>query len=264
MDKERIQHLLTYCENLDDDERRHLIDELRGLSPIPHLVEELEGLIKPEAGDENAPVVAILYHQGECLLRETLPITTKGFIELVLAGGSFNFPPSAVGLVIDRFFITTKSGKTLVEQNVGRAHTVTGTAVHIDKSGSTDGPSKTLDEETYPICNGCGCEIINAMAPEHKPWVVVVRDPQGHEHEGGTFCLGCMIELAKHGLQLHDMTPDAKRPRSLDFTFERGSRTALRLNFLKKDLGPVASYCDQVFSDPGDEENLSLRFPIKR
>jgi hypothetical protein len=54
----------------------------------------------------------------------------------------------------------------------------------------------------YPICNGCLAEII-ACTPELTPWAITVTDPNGLELDGGIFCLPCIIEFAKHGLQLH-------------------------------------------------------------
>jgi hypothetical protein len=56
--------------------------------------------------------------------------------------------------------------------------------------------------DAWPVCCGCGAEIIGVQ-PELKPWSVVVRDPLGRETDGGAFCLSCMIELAKLGVRLH-------------------------------------------------------------
>lgn len=54
----------------------------------------------------------------------------------------------------------------------------------------------------HPICNGCLAEII-ACTPDLQPWRITVRDPNGLELDGGTFCLPCIVRFAKNGLQLH-------------------------------------------------------------
>ncbi len=54
----------------------------------------------------------------------------------------------------------------------------------------------------YPICDGCGAEIICAT-PDTVPWSVTVRTPIGTMHDGGTFCGMCIVEFAKLGLKLY-------------------------------------------------------------
>jgi hypothetical protein len=62
----------------------------------------------------------------------------------------------------------------------------------------------------WPICNGCGAEIIGVQ-PEIQPWSIIVRDPLGKQSEGGAFCLPCMIVLAKHGVLLHPVKREPQR-----------------------------------------------------
>ena len=59
-----------------------------------------------------------------------------------------------------------------------------------------------MTSEPRPFCNGCRAEIIG-VGPGAAPWSIIVRDPTGHQSEGGAFCLPCMIELAKRGVLLH-------------------------------------------------------------
>lgn len=54
------------------------------------------------------------------------------------------------------------------------------------------------------ICRGCKAEIVNALPVEN--WSVVVRSPHGEETVSGPFCLGCMIEIAKLGVMLQNVT----------------------------------------------------------
>jgi len=73
----------------------------------------------------------------------------------------------------------------------------------------------------FPSCDGCGDEVISV--PEVRPlYRVRVQHPEGTEVDGGSFCLGCMLELAfpempseglKRGLRLwpeREEKPDAK------------------------------------------------------
>jgi hypothetical protein len=60
-------------------------------------------------------------------------------------------------------------------------------------------------EVDWPICSRCRCDIIS-VTPSAGPWRVLVQPPQGDAVEGGTFCISCMVEFAKQGVQLHDIS----------------------------------------------------------
>jgi hypothetical protein len=67
---------------------------------------------------------------------------------------------------------------------------------------------KTKDEKKYPVCDGCGYEIICIPEVPEPRFCLRIRHPDleigrnGPEFDAGAFCLGCVTEMAKLGLRI--------------------------------------------------------------
>lgn len=66
---------------------------------------------------------------------------------------------------------------------------------------------ETEDDKKYPVCDGCGDEIISIPEVSEPRFRLRIRHPSAMgldppEFDAGAFCLGCVVEMSRFGLRI--------------------------------------------------------------